>query len=146
MQRVHKSVLVPFSARQMFDLVDDVEHYPDFLPWCDGSEVLAVHAKGKTARIDIDFRGVRASFTTDNVNVPGKSIVVSLKDGPFRELHGKWTFRTLSAKACKVELVLTYEFATPVLAALVGPVFSHIANTFIDAFVRRAETVHGKQA
>jgi ribosome-associated toxin RatA of RatAB toxin-antitoxin module len=139
MPRVVKSVLVPYSARQMFDLVDDVPAYPEFLPWCSGASVLAHKGSRKTARIEIDYRGVRAYFTTDNTNVPGKSIVVMLKDGPFRQLHGEWRFRALAAQASKAEFALNYEFATVVLEGIIGPVFNHIASTFIDAFVRRAE-------
>jgi len=126
----------------MFDLVDRVERYPEFLPWCGGSQVIEGHAGGKTARIDIDYHHIKAHFTTDNVNRAPESIVVTLRDGPFRHLHGEWRFQPLSEDACKVEFELAYEFATPVLEMVVGPVFSHIANTFIDAFVRRAESVY----
>jgi len=147
MHRSQKSVLVPFSARQMFDLVDDVARYPEFLPWCGGSEVLAQSEAGKTARVDINYHGVRAHFTTDNVNAPPESIVVTLRDGPFRHLHGEWKFRPLAPDACKVEFTIAYEFKTHVLETLVGPVFNHIANSFIDAFVRRAEgTYAGRPA
>ena len=142
MRRVKKSVLVPFSADAMFELVDQVELYPQFLPWCRAARAIEAREDGKTARIDIDYHGVRAHFTTDNVNRPGESIVVTLRDGPFRHLHGEWRFHALAADACKVELELAYEFATPLLDAAVGPVFSHIANTFVDAFVQRAESVH----
>jgi ribosome-associated toxin RatA of RatAB toxin-antitoxin module len=142
MHRSQKSVLVPFSARQMFDLVDDVARYPQFLPWCGGSEVLAQTDAGKTARVDINYHGVRAHFTTDNVNAPPESIVVTLRDGPFRHLHGEWKFRPLAPDACKVEFTIAYEFKTHVLETLVGPVFNHIANSFIDAFVRRAEATY----
>ncbi|HSN46383.1 MAG TPA: type II toxin-antitoxin system RatA family toxin [Casimicrobiaceae bacterium] len=142
MQRVRKSVLVPFGADEMFALVDDVEHYPRFLPWCGGAHVLESHAGGKTARIDIDYHGVRAHFTTDNANRAGESIVVTLRDGPFRHLHGEWRFVALAPDACKIEFELAYEFATHLLERVVGPVFSHIADTFIDAFVRRAEALH----
>ena len=142
MHRSQKSVLVPFSARQMFDLVDDVARYPEFLPWCGGSEVLARTEAGKTARLDINYHGVRAHFTTDNVNAPPESIVVTLRDGPFRHLHGEWKFRPLAPDACKVEFTIAYEFKTHVLETLVGPVFNHIANSFIDAFVRRAEAAY----
>ena len=144
MQRVLKSVLVPFSAARMFDLVDDVERYPEFLPWCGGARVMAQRSDGKTARIDIDYHGVKAHFTTDNVNRVPDSIVITLKDGPFRHLHGEWRFRALADDACKVEFELAYEFTTHLLEAVVGRVFSHIANTFIDAFVRRAEAVYPK--
>jgi ribosome-associated toxin RatA of RatAB toxin-antitoxin module len=142
MQRVQKSVLIPFSATQMFDLVDDVARYPEFLPWCGGSAVLESRPDGKTARIDINYHGVRAHFTTDNANVTGEAIAITLKDGPFRTLNGTWTFRALSPQASKVEFTLAYEFKTHLLEAVVGPVFNHIANTFIEAFVRRAEAVY----
>jgi ribosome-associated toxin RatA of RatAB toxin-antitoxin module len=142
MQRVLKSVLVPYGAERMFDLVDRVDDYPAFLPWCGGTEVLSRRADGKTARIDIDFHGVKAHFTTNNVNRPPESILITLHDGPFRQLHGEWRFQALAPDACKVEFELSYEFATHLLEAVVGPVFSHIANTFIDAFVRRAESVY----
>jgi ribosome-associated toxin RatA of RatAB toxin-antitoxin module len=144
MQRVSKSVLVPFSAGAMFELVDRVELYPQFLPWCANARALETRDDGKTARIDINFHGVRAHFTTDNVNRAGESIVVTLRDGPFRHLHGEWRFRALAPEACKVEFELAYEFATHVLEKAVGPVFGHIANTFIDAFVRRAESVYAR--
>jgi ribosome-associated toxin RatA of RatAB toxin-antitoxin module len=144
MQRVLKSVLVPYSAARMFDLVDDVERYPEFLPWCAGAKAMERPPDGKTARIDIDYHGVKAHFTTDNVNRIPDSIVITLKDGPFRHLHGEWRFRALGDDACKVEFELAYEFTTHLLEAVVGPVFGHIANTFIDAFVRRAEAVYPK--
>jgi ribosome-associated toxin RatA of RatAB toxin-antitoxin module len=133
---------VPFSAAQMFALVDDVRDYPKFLPWCGGATVLDEDGDAKTARIDIDYHGVKAHFTTANANQPPESIVVTLKDGPFRHLHGEWRFRALAEDACKVELELAYEFATHLLERVVGPVFNHIANTFVDAFVRRAEQLY----
>jgi ribosome-associated toxin RatA of RatAB toxin-antitoxin module len=128
----------------MFELVDRVELYPQFLPWCASARALESSESGKTARIDIDYHGVRAHFTTDNVNRAGESIVVTLRDGPFRHLHGEWRFRRLADDACKVEFELAYEFATHILERVVGGVFGHIANTFVDAFVRRAEALHDK--
>ena len=142
MQRVKKSVLVPYAAAAMFELVDRVEDYPQFLPWCGGAHATERPEGGKTARVDINYHGVRAHFTTDNVNHAGESIVVTLRDGPFRHLHGEWRFIALSPDACKVEFELAYEFTTHILEKVVGPVFSHIANTFVDAFVRRAEAIH----
>src|SRR5947207_14967601 len=144
MQCVKKSVLVPYAAAEMFELVDRVERYPQFLPWCAGAQVLEAAERHKSARLDIDYHGVRAHFTTDNVNDPPSSIVITLKSGPFRRLHGEWRFHALAERACKVEFELAYEFATELLERLVGPVFNHIANTFVDAFVRRAESVYGR--
>ncbi len=143
MQRVERSVLVPYSASQMFTLVDTIDDYPRFLPWCSGAEVLELRDDGKIARLHIDYRGVKTHFTTDNVNAAPDSIRISLKEGPFRSLTGAWTFKALAADACKVELVLSYTFGTSLLEAAVGPVFDRIARTFIDAFVHRAEALHG---
>jgi ribosome-associated toxin RatA of RatAB toxin-antitoxin module len=143
MQRVLRSVLVPYAAARMFELVDRVEAYPEFLPWCAAARTLENRPDGKTARIDIDYHGVRAHFTTDNVNTPVTSIAIGLRHGPFRRLHGEWRFRALAEDACKVEFELVYEFATHLLEKAVGPVFNHIANTFIEAFVKRAEALYG---
>ena len=143
MRSVTKSVLVMHTPAQMFELVDRVELYPQFLPWCGGTQVITQSADRKTARIDIDYHGVRAHFTTDNLNRPPESIVITLKDGPFRHLHGEWKFRALGQDGCKVEFALAYEFATSLLDKVIGPVFNHIANTFIEAFVRRADVVYG---
>jgi ribosome-associated toxin RatA of RatAB toxin-antitoxin module len=145
MARVKKSVLVPFSAAAMFELVDHVEPYPEFLPWCEGARVLETHEGGKTARIDIDYHGIKLHFSTDNANRPPESIVITLKSGPFRRLHGEWRFVALGVSACRVDFELAWEFATDLLERAVGPVFGHIANTFIDAFVRRAESLYGRR-
>jgi len=142
MRRVKKSVLVHFSTDAMFELVDRIERYPEFLPWCRDARTLEERDDGKTARIDIDFHGVRAHFTTDNVNRRAESIVVTLRDGPFRHLHGEWRFRALAPDSCKIEFEIAYEFATHVLETVLGPVFNHVANTLMDAFVHRAESVY----
>ena len=143
MASVHKSVLVPYSAARMFALVERVEDYPAFLPWCGGAQRLEQNADQALVRIDINYHGVRAHFTTSNQNQAPDRIVITLRDGPFRRLDGTWSFRPLAADACKVEFALSYEFAGPALERLIGPVFNHIADSFIDAFVRRAETVYG---
>ena len=145
MKRILHSVLVPYSAREMYALVDHVERYPEFLPWCAGAQVAPQADGAKRARLDIDYHGIRAHFTTSNVNSAGASIVVTLVDGPFRHLHGEWRFRALAEAASKVELELAYEFASGLLERAVGPVFDHIASTFVEAFVRRAGAVYGER-
>ena len=143
MLSVKTSMLVAHSVAEMFALVDEVERYPEYLPWCGGSAILETHDGGKTARIDIAFHGVRAHFTTRNATRPPESIVITLKDGPFRHLQGEWRFIPLAPDGCKIEFELAYEFSTHVLEKAVGPVFGHIANSFIDAFVRRADQCYG---
>jgi ribosome-associated toxin RatA of RatAB toxin-antitoxin module len=156
MKHVHKSVLLWYSPREMYALVTAVEDYPKFLPWCDKAEVLQRHDDGMTARLHIHFAGVRQAFTTRNVNETGRSVRMTLVDGPFSQLEGTWTFSPLNtpgatvapgdpldAPACKVEFSLKYAFSSRPLELVISPVFDRIANTFIDAFVKRAEQVHG---
>lgn len=142
MASVQKSVLVPYSAAQMFALVERIEDYPSFLPWCGGATILERKAEVTLARIDINYHGVHAHFTTANHGQPPERIVVKLHDGPFRQLDGTWRFQALASAGSKVELELHYAFATPVLELLIGPVFNHIAHTLVDAFVRRAAAVY----
>jgi len=142
MKTVEKSVLIWFTAQEMFDLVVDVASYPQFLPWCDQTEILYRHEQGMTARIGMAFGGLHKSFTTRNTHVPGRQVQLSLIDGPFKQLDGVWNFIPLGEEqACRVELKLTYSFDS-VFGALVGPVFDRIAATLVDAFVKRAEVVY----
>lgn len=148
MKRVRKSVLLWYSAREMFDLVSAVEEYPRFLPWCDRAEVLARHEDGITARLGLAYAGVRHAFTTRNAHRPGESVQVRLVDGPFSMLEGSWLFRAIEAApadraACRVELDLAYDFSSKALEALVSPVFDRVAETLVDSFVSRAEAVYG---
>jgi len=140
---VAKSVLVAYTPEQMFSLVDAVERYPEFLPWCGGASVARRDEASMLATISINYRGIRQSFTTETQRQPGRSIHISLVHGPFKTLNGTWGFVPLAQAGCKVDFHLHYEFSSRLLAKLVGPVFSYIANTFIEAFVRRARSVYG---
>lgn len=143
MARVHKSVLLPYSAAQMFALVDHVEDYPAFLPWCGGVEVRERTPEKLVAAITINYHGVRQSFTTENTNQPPSRMQMTLVEGPFRHLDGTWQFSPLREDACKVEFELHYEFSSKLLEKLIGPVFSKIADSFVDSFCKRAEVVYG---
>ncbi|MGA0608611.1 type II toxin-antitoxin system RatA family toxin [Caldimonas sp. KR1-144] len=155
MKHVKKSVLLWYSAREIYDLVTAVTDYPRFLPWCDRAEVLEMHDDGMTARLHLHYHGVRHAFTTRNTHVPGDSVLMALVDGPFSRLEGSWRFIALgtpagadesaaaSPAACKIEFDLRYAFNSTALEAVVSPVFDRIAHTFVDAFVKRAEQVYG---
>ncbi len=156
MKHVHKSVLLWYSPREMYALVTDVDNYPKFLPWCARSEVLERHDDGVTARLHIAIAGVHQAFTTRNVHQDGSSVSMKLVDGPFSLLEGVWRFQPLGPaapegepsagpKACKVEFSLNYAFSSKPLELVVSPVFDRIANTFVDAFVKRAEHVYGSR-
>jgi ribosome-associated toxin RatA of RatAB toxin-antitoxin module len=146
MKTVHKSVLIWYSAQEMFDLVTDVASYPQFLPWCDKATVLAEDEHGMKAEVGIAFGGIHQSFITRNDHVPGREVSMKLVDGPFSQLDGQWTFTPVGdekQRSCKVDLELNYGFDNAALGALVGPVFDKIAGSLVDAFVKRAEQVHG---
>ncbi len=142
MHRVDQSVLVPHSAEELFRLVDDVENYPQFLPWCGATTIKIKDDLITQAAIMINFHGIKQSFTTRNEKTFPSRMDVKLVDGPFKQLHGHWNFHALGAHACKVELVLEYEFTNKWLEKIIGPVFSHIAGSLMEAFVRRADAVH----
>src|SRR5688572_27313944 len=138
---VEKSVLVGYSAQQMFALVDAVENYPQFLPWCDRAEVLERDDTRTRATLHINYHGATQSFTTENAKDPPQTMTVRLVEGPFRVLDGEWRFTPLRENACRIDFRLHYEFSSKLLEMLVGPVFSYIANTMVDAFVKRADKV-----
>ncbi len=139
MARVEKSVLVAHPPERMFELVDRVEDYPQFLPWCGGTELKQRDGTHTVATIHIAYLGIRQSFTTENTKTYPREMRIRLREGPFAELEGDWTFIPLGNDACKIEFRLGYEFSSHMLESVLAPVFGHIANTFVDAFVRRAD-------
>jgi ribosome-associated toxin RatA of RatAB toxin-antitoxin module len=145
MKTVQRSVLIWYSAEEMFALVTDVAKYCEFLPWCDRSKVIALEPDGMKAEVGIHFSGIHQTFTTRNTHVPGREVRMKLVEGPFSNLDGCWKFQPLGEgqRACKVSLELHYAFKSTTLATLVGPVFDRIAGNLVDAFVKRAEQVYG---
>lgn len=142
MHRVDRSVLVPYTAEQMFELVAAVKDYPRFLPWCAGTQVRPRRDGLIDATIEIRYRGVRSRFTTCNDSRAPESIRMTLVDGPFRRLSGDWQFRPLGEDACRVHLNLHYDFAPGLLGRAIAPVFESIAGSLVEAFTRRAETLY----
>lgn len=142
MAQVEKSVLVPHSAERMFRLVDEAERYPEFLPWCGGTDLKWRDEATTVATLHINYHGVRQHFTTENSKSFPTLMDIRLVDGPFRHLEGVWRFTPLAEDACKIEFKLHYEFSSHLLEKIIAPVFSHIANTFVDAFVERAEKIY----
>ena len=141
MAEVNKSVLVPYSSERMYTLVDSVEDYTEFLPWCGGVDLIQRDETITIATLHIDYHGIKQNFTTQNTKIFPTNMDITLKDGPFRHMEGFWKFIPLADDACKIEFKLSYEFSNAFLDKLISPVFSHIANTFVDAFVERAERI-----
>jgi ribosome-associated toxin RatA of RatAB toxin-antitoxin module len=144
MALVEKTVLVPHSAEQMFNLVDRVEEYPQFLPWCGGASIKEMLGTTMRASLLIDYHHIKQHFSTENLRNPPHQIDIALMDGPFKHLDGCWRFTPLNDEACKIEFRLQYEFSNKLLEKLVGPVFHHIANSFVDAFIQRADKVYAR--
>ncbi|MFC1774080.1 type II toxin-antitoxin system RatA family toxin [Pseudomonadota bacterium] len=145
MTSISKSALVPYSPAEMFALVEDIEAYPQFLPWCSKASVLERNADEVRATIALSKGGVDKAFTTCNRIQQGKMIEMRLVEGPFRHLEGFWRFAPLGSDGCKVSLDMEFEFASRMLDLVVGPVFSQVANSLVDSFQQRAVEVYGKR-
>lgn len=142
---VNKSALVPYTAAEMYDLVNDIESYPEFLPWCKTSTVLQRSDDEVRASLELARGGIQKTFTTHNRLQRNKMIEMRLVDGPFRQLEGFWRFQELNAENSKVMLDMEFEFSSKLLSMTVGPVFSQITNSLVDAFTHRAIQVYGKR-
>lgn len=145
MTTISKNALVPYSARQMYELVNDIESYAKFLPWCRSSELLSQSEDEIRATIEIAHGSLHKSFTTCNRLQKNKMIEMRLEQGPFKHLEGFWRFDSLGERACKVSLDLDFEFSNKLIGMAMGPIFSQIANTLVDAFSKRAVEVYGKE-
>jgi ribosome-associated toxin RatA of RatAB toxin-antitoxin module len=139
MKQIARSAIVECSAEAFYALVEDIESYPAFLPWCAAAEVKERLPAGTLATLTLSAAGIRHSFTTANLNTPGHSIEMRLVEGPFKRFNALWRFTPLGEKACKAEFALEYEFASRVVARLLEPVFNRIADSTVDAFRKRAE-------
>ncbi|WP_086930780.1 type II toxin-antitoxin system RatA family toxin [Agarilytica rhodophyticola] len=144
MKRIQRSALVPYSAEQMFALINDIPSYPEFMPGCVGSEVLQESADTVVARLDISRAGIKQSFVTRNTLKPPTNMSLNLEEGPFSSLKGEWEFSSLSEKACKISFWLEFEFTSKLIALAAGKVFEMIASEQVDAICQRAVRVYGK--
>ena len=145
MKQVRKSVLLWYSPAEIYRLVTAIERYPEFLPWCERVEVLSREERNVTAKLHLAYSGLRHAFTTRNETVPDESVRIGLVDGPFSLLDGTWNFVPLGSggNACRIEFDMRYAFKSGPLELVLAPVFDRVANSFVDAFVKRAESVYG---
>lgn len=143
MRKVSRSALVPYSADQMYALVEDFQAYPDFLPWCTGATLHSRDAETIDASLELQRGGVRKSFRTRNTLQPGLAMGIALVGGPFRHLAGGWVFEQLGDDGSKVSLDLEFEFENRVLESLFGRYFESTCNSLIDSFTQRANEIYG---
>jgi ribosome-associated toxin RatA of RatAB toxin-antitoxin module len=141
---IKRSSLVSYSARQMFELVNNIEDYPRFLPWCSASHIIRRTDSEVEATIDVTWKGIGKSLTTCNYLHPYDHMEIKLVEGPFHHLEGRWMFIELNDQACKVCLDLEFEFTGSIIDMVFQPIFNHIANSLVDAFCKRAVEVYGQ--
>lgn len=143
MPEVTRSALLPYSAVQVYELVADVERYPEFLPWCTEAKVLVREGENVTAQLALARGKVSARFTTRNRLVPGEFLEMRLLEGPFRALEGRWDFRPIGDAGSRVELRMAFVTQGSLAGLLLGPVFEGICNQMVDAFAQRARRIYG---
>ena len=145
MHRVRKNAIVFHSKNKMFRLVDLIENYPKFLPWCGSTKIIERNNNKTIASIEINYKGIKQTFTTENTKKINDKMIIKLIKGPFKSLSGEWLFKELEKDSCQIELKLEYQFNNIILEKLISPVFNMIANTFIDEFIKEANKSNNDQ-
>ena len=147
MAKVRRSMIVPYSAQEMYALASDVGRYQEFLPWCSTSRILESEDNHTLAQVGIAYKGWKTTFTTQNHMVEDQSIQMTLDEGvAFEKLEGVWRFKSLDALACEVMLDVIFSLSGPLGNKMLGPIFSRICAELIDAFVARAKELYGERA
>lgn len=141
--QIKRNALLPYTAKEMFELVDDIEAYSSFLPWCSASHIIRREGNEVEATLELTWSGMHKSFTTKNSLTPYERIDINLVQGPFKHLEGIWTFVPMGERGCKVNLELDFELTGHFLDKIFQPIFSHIANSLVDLFTKRAVEVYG---
>ncbi|KPV41662.1 hypothetical protein AN478_00835 [Thiohalorhabdus denitrificans] len=144
MPSLERSEVVPHTAEQMYQLVMDVESYPEFLSWCSHGRILTREEDSLTAELTLEFKGLRKSFSTRNTFQRPKLVEMRLLEGPFRFLEGVWTFEPLEDRGSRVHMSIQFEFVNRMLSMMVGPVFHRAVDTLVADFRKRAEVVYGR--
>lgn len=143
MSSVTKTANVSFSAERMYDLVNDIESYPEFLPWCTEAKVYERADQSLKAEVSLATGKIRQSFTTENIMDPGRRIDIKLVSGPFKYLNGYWTFQDTGDQQCHIRLSMDFEFKNKLLKLTLNPIFNQFVNSLVGAFTQRAESVYG---
>lgn len=143
MAQVSRSALLMYSAQEMYQLVNDVHAYPEFLPGCSETHVIIDQPSLMKASIKVSKAGIGQTFVTENALVKGQSITMNLIEGPFKHLNGGWTFIALDEQACKVNLELEFEFSSSIIELAFGRVFHELVGSMVKSFSDRAKTVYG---
>lgn len=145
MHVLKRSALVPHTPKQMFELVNGIDDYPRFLPWCHQSSIISKTDTEIVASLEIAWKGIHKSFTTKNTLTPYNEIRMNLVEGPLKHMEGIWQFHPIDQHGCKVLLDLEFEFMGNITDIIFQPIFQHIANSLVDAFIKRATELYGHE-
>ncbi len=141
---IQRSALLPYSDQAMFDLVNDIESYPEFMDGCVGAEILSQSSENVTARLDLGKAGLSYSFTTSNRLAPPHSMEMELLEGPFKKFSAHWKFKALQEDACKVSLFMEFTFKEGLVDVILEKIFDAYSNKLMDAVCKRAAVLYGK--
>lgn len=145
MLKISRTVITKHRADQMYDLVNDIPAYPQYLPWCYAAKILSHNHSHSIARVDISYLKIKLHFTTKNTVIPNSRIDVDLVDGPFKHLKGHWVFEQLSDSACKIKFNLDYKFSNIFIEKFMGSIFEMLIKSIIDSFVKQADQIYNHQ-
>ena len=145
MTEIHKKTEVPYSSDEMYSLVNNIEAYPEFLPWCTDANVSNANEHQLTASVALEAGKIKQTFTTENTMQPGKFIKMQLVKGPFKYLHGFWQFQPINNHASTVSLDMEFEFKNKLLKLALNTTFNKIMDSLVSSFIKRAEDVYGKR-
>ncbi len=143
MTTIHKTATVSYSAQQMYDLVNDIEAYPQFLTWCTQSKILVPGEEQLSASLTLQAGKIKQSFSTQNTMKPGKEIHVKLVKGPFKHLTGHWLFEDKADNSCLITLDMSFEYKNALLKMALSTVFNKIVDSLVDSFIQRAKQLYG---
>lgn len=146
MAKIQRHAVVPYSSKLMFELVDDIQRYPEFLKWCHTTTVHTRSDNEVTATLDLSQGPLHKSFTTKNELFPYQKIAMHLVNGPFKKLEGVWEFIDVEKTQCRVSLDLEFEFSQGFLSLLLEPIFGQIADRLVDHFCERAKALYGARS
>lgn len=141
--KIQRSAILPYSAEALYRMVNDVERYPEFLPWCSKTQLISADEYSMRAALTASKLGISHTFITQNVLTPNEKIEINLVEGPFKHLHGVWQFKQLAENVCKMNLDLEFDYSGALVKATLGPLFTQAANTMVDAFCDRAKQLYG---
>jgi ribosome-associated toxin RatA of RatAB toxin-antitoxin module len=143
MREVKRSALVSQPPRVVFALINDIERYPEFLPWCSHAHVVSRSEGQLVATLGVRQGGFAGEFTTRNTLTPDSCVLMELMDGPFRTLNGEWLLEPIGAGGCRVDFNVAFEFKSRLTGMLFEPLFAQTIGSLVEAFVQRARAQPG---